>query len=228
MIFSVLCDHLFADLVPRSLSERFWAPFLQIFDEFWKNVQDFSWQKWGVQASIGEKTTSKVKQKQVLENRCNYVSQGVHDSPARRLLFLEYLPNLFKSFSFFLMEFTLQAPFGIIFLQKVLHSSVLCEENPPRIIFYSNFQPQYQLAGPFSWFSADKLPAGWFSANCFSSFWLPKVVYQALTARFRSVLENPRFSHRFLDLVWDVFVGGLLLHFGCVFSWFFNDFSITF
>ena len=127
-------------------------------------------------------------------------------------------------FLFFLMEFTLQAPFGIIFLQKILHRSVLCEEIPPRITFFSNFHPQYQLAGPFSWFSADRLHAGWCSAGCFSSFWLPKVVYQAPKAKFRSTPRRAQFSHRFLDFVLDVF----FMDVGSIFDDFSDDFSIDF
>ena len=126
------------------------------------------------------------------------------------------------------MEFTLQAPFGIIFLQKILHRSVLCEEIPPRITFFSNFHPQYQLAGPFSWFSADRLPAGWCSAGCLSSFWLPKVVYQVTSANSVGLLGCALFPHWFLDHILDVFVHGFWLHFGWLFWWFFIDFSITF
>ena len=122
----------------------------------------------------------------------------------------------------FLMEFTLQAPFGIIFLQKILHKSILCEENLPRLAFFSNFHPQYQLAGPFSWFSADRLPAGWCSAGCLSSFWLPKVVYQVPSAYSPGLLGCALFSHRFLNLILD----GLFMDFGSTLDDFSEDFPI--
>ena len=118
------------------------------------------------------------------------------------------------------MEFTLQATFGIIFLQKILHKSILCEENPPRLTYFSNFHPQYQLAGPFSWFSADRLPAGWCSAGCLSPFWLPKVVYQVPSAYPPGLLASALFPHRFLE--------GFLMIFGSIFGHFFNDFSMFF
>ena len=118
----------------------------------------------------------------------------------------------------FLMEFTLQAPFGIIFLQKILHKSILCEENLPRFAFSSNFHPQYQLAGPFSWFSADRLHAGWCSAGCLSSFWLPKVVYQVPSANSVATLGRALFSHRFLDPLfsaWACFGHVLAMFWAC-------------
>jgi len=124
-------------------------------------------------------------------------------------LHVAYFFSIFTKFALifltFLMEFILQAPFGIIFLQKILHKSILCEENLPRFAFSSNFHPQYQLAGPFSWFSADRLHAGWCSAGCLSSFWLPKVVYQVTSANSVGLLGCAVFPHRLLELILDVF-----------------------
>ena len=133
--------------------------------------------------------------------------------------FLERFTKFVLIFLIFLMEFTLQTPFGIIFLYKILHKSILCEENLPRFAFSSNFHPQYQLAGPFSWFSADRLPAGWCSAGCLSSFWLPKVVYQVPSAYSPGFLGCALFPHRFLDLILNVFVHGFWLQFGWLFWW---------
>ena len=138
--------------------------------------------------------------------------------------FFAIFTNCALIFFICLMEFTLQAPFGIIFLQKILHKSVLCEENPPRLTFFSNFHPQYQLAGPFSWFSADRLPAGWCSAGCLSSFWLPKVVYQVPSAYSPGLLGCAVFSHRFLDLILD----GFFIDFGSILDDFSADLSMIF
>ena len=145
--------------------------------------------------------------------------------------FLAIFTKFVLIFLIFLMEFTLQTPFGIIFLQKILHKSILCEENLPRFAFSSNFHPQYQLAGPFSWFSADRLPAGWCSAGCLSSFWLPKVVYQVPSAYSPGLLGCALFSHRFLDLILDGFfidVGSVLDKFSDDFQWIFNHFFETY
>ena len=104
-----------------------------------------------------------------------HLTVSVHDSLARHLLFCNVYQICSNISNFFdgiysasdrWNHFSAENCSHIFFSKKVRRGSP----------FFSNLPPQYQLAGPFRWFSVSRLHAGLCSADCFSSFRLPKVV----------------------------------------------------